>query len=184
MMSVGGKNYSRRIIARGGNTGIWLSTIPNSVNGNILGAQEFIDAARRRYAMVPKNLPKFCDGCGAKFTLARAQSCKFGGPIHARHDAVKYELCTLLAMAICESAVRAEPLINPDSLISLRSNSNNENGTEDSEPDGTLGEILCNGFLGHRNKRTAEIVDVRVTDLDAPSHRNRVDEKVLESQEK
>ena len=69
--------------------------------------------------MVPKNLPEFCDGCGAKFTLAHAQSCKFGGPIHARHDAVKYELCTLLAMAIRESAVRAEPLINPGSLTSL-----------------------------------------------------------------
>ena len=135
------KNYPRRIIARGGNNGIWLSTIPNSVNGNILGAQEFIDAARRKYAMVTKNHPEFCDSCGAKFTLAHAQSCKLGGPIHARYDAVKYELSTLLAMATRESAVRAKPLINPVSLTSLRSNSNNENGTEDDELDGARGDI-------------------------------------------
>ena len=39
-----GKNYRRRIILRGGDTGIWLSTVPNSSNGNILGDQEFTDA--------------------------------------------------------------------------------------------------------------------------------------------
>ena len=55
---------------------------------------------------------------------------------------------------------------------------------QDSEPDGARGDILCNGFQGHGNKQTAAIVDVRITDLDAPSHRNRADEKVLESQEK
>ena len=41
-----GKNYRRRIILRGGDTGIWLSTVPNSSNGNILGDQEFTDAFR------------------------------------------------------------------------------------------------------------------------------------------
>ena len=120
------KNYSRCIIAHGDNTGIWLSTIPNSTNGNILGAQEFIDTLRRTYALVLKNFPEFCDGCGAKFSLSHAQSLKFVGPIRGRHDAVKYKLFTLLAMATCESAVRAKHLISPVSLTSLQSNCNNE----------------------------------------------------------
>ena len=59
-----------------------------------------------------------------------------------------------------------------------------KNGTEDYEPDGARSDTLCNGFWGHGNTQTAAIVDVRVTDLDAPSHCNRADEKVLESQEK
>ena len=111
-------------------------------------------------------------------------SCKYGGLIHGRHDAVIYELMTLLAMAKRERDVRAEPLINPGSLASLRSNSDNENGSEDLVLNADRGDIICNGFWGHGNKQTPAIVDVRVTDLDAPSNRIRDDEKVLAKQEK
>ena len=44
--------------------------------------------------------------------------------------------------------------------------------------------FASNCFWGQGNKRTPAIVDVRVTDLDAPSNRIRDDEKVLAKQEK
>ena len=116
--------------------------------------------------------------------MDNGQSCKFGGLIHGRHDDVSYEIKTLAAMALRESAVRSEPLINPGSLTALRTNSQTANDSPIDEPEGLRGDILINGFWGNGNKRTAAIVDVRVTDLDAPAHRNRVAEKVLESQEK
>merc|ERR1712115_645031 len=99
-----GQNYRRRIIARGGDTGIWLSTIQNLVNDNNLGAQEFYNAFRQRFGLPLNNLPDLCDGCGANFSLEHAQSCKFGGLIHSRHDDFSYEIKTLAALALRDSA--------------------------------------------------------------------------------
>ena len=99
---------------------------------------------------------------------------------------------TMSAMKLClqpfwlyvtEIDVQAEPLINPGSLTSLRSNSQTDD-SDTNEPEGLRGYIFLNGFWGHGNKRTAAIIDVRVTDVDAASHRNQIAEKVLESQEK
>merc|ERR1711884_971972 len=96
----GGKAYAQRTIKKGRETGHWLSTIPSAVNGNSLGNQELQDAARMRYGMVPINLPEKCDGCGAKFTLEHANSCKHGGLIIGRHDEIQRELSTIAAVAV------------------------------------------------------------------------------------
>ena len=124
------------------------------------------------------NLPNHCDGCGSKFSLEHAQSCKVGGLIHGQHDDIKHELMNLAAMAIRDSAVRAEPLINPGSLASLRTNSDSNNDIVSSED---RGDILVRNFW---DKQHDLIVDVRVTDTDAPSYRKRDPMKILESQEK
>ena len=135
--------------------------------------------------MLPNNLPDICDGCGAKFSLEHAQSCKFGGLVHLRHDEVGQELMYLSAMALRDSAVRAEPLINPGSLTTLRQNANNdENNNNETEGGGERGDIIVRGLWGNGHKKRDGIIDVRVTDVDSPSHRNRLPEKILESQEK
>ena len=174
----GGKAYTQRTIKKGRETGHWLSTIPSAVNGNSLGNQEFQDAARMRYAMVPINLPEKCDGCGAKFTLEHANSCKHGGLIIGRHDEIQRELSTIAAMALRESAVRAKPLINPGTYASIKSNSDSNNVEVSSED---RGDILVRGLWA---KQQDGIIDVRVTHTDAPSYRDREPDKVLQSQER
>ena len=84
----------------------------------------------------------------------------------------------LAAMAIRDSAVRAEPLINPGSLASLRTNSDSNNDIVSSKD---RGDILVRNFW---DKQHDLIVDVRVTDTDAPSYRKRDPMKILELQEK
>ena len=170
-----GKALIRRTINRGRHTGIWLSTIPSNLNGNFLGKQEWEDAIRMRYGLTPLNLPEFCDGCGKKFTFDHAMNCKHGGVIHRRHDALKYELMNIAAMATRESAVGAEPLINPGSLTALRSNSDSNNDTVSSED---RGDIIVRSLWGNQHDG---IIDVRLTNTDAPGYGNRDPMKVLQS---
>ena len=96
--------------------------------------------------------------------MEHAQSCRVGGLIHGRHDEIKQELMNLAAMAIHDSAVRAEPLINPGSLASLQNNSDSNNDIISNED---RGDILIRNFF---DKQHEVIVDVRVTDTDAPSY--------------
>ena len=83
-----GKTLICCTINHGRETGIWLSTIPSTLNGNFLGKQEWEDAIRMRYGLAPLNLPEFCDGSGKKFTLDHAMNCKFRGVIHCRHNEI------------------------------------------------------------------------------------------------
>ena len=121
------------------------------------------------------NLPEFCDGCGKKFTLDHAMNCKYGGVVHRRHDALKYELMNIAAMATRESAVGAEPLINPGSLTALRSNSDSNNDTVSSED---RGDIIVRSLWGNQHDG---IIDVRLTNTDAPGYGDRDPKKVLQS---
>ena len=131
-----------------------------------------------RFAMDPKGLPDKCDGCGAKFDLEHSLHCKTGGLIHGRHDDLSRELMSLAAFAVGERNVRAEPLINPGSSAALKSNGNDS--TVD-QPDELRGDVLIRGVF---QSNTDCVVDVRISNTDAPSYRNRKPEKVLESQEK
>ncbi len=72
-------------IARGQETGAWLSVLPSTVNGTELSAKEFRDALTIRYGELPSNFPHKCDGCNAHFTLQHALGCKKGGLIIFRH---------------------------------------------------------------------------------------------------
>jgi len=84
--NVDGKGSLARLIGRASATGQWLSCMPSAVSGTELVCDEFRDAIRLRYGRTPTNLPEKCDGCGAKFTLEHAISCKVGGLVIQRQD--------------------------------------------------------------------------------------------------
>lgn len=71
----------------------------------------FRDSLRMRYGLELLNMPKKCDGCGAKFSVEHALGCKKGGLVTVRHNEVRDELAYLATLATSSSRVRDEPLI-------------------------------------------------------------------------
>ena len=69
----------KRRLLRARETGLWLTLSPELLNGTDLSAEEFRDNLRLRYGQQPSNLPRRCDGCGARFSVEHALSCKKGG---------------------------------------------------------------------------------------------------------
>ena len=53
-------------------TGLWLSVLPSTANGTELGAQEWRDSLFLRYGIEPPDLPDYCDGLGAAFSICHA----------------------------------------------------------------------------------------------------------------
>ena len=176
-----GKGMLSRSIGRAGDTGQWLSCMPSTVSGTELGCDEFRDALRLRYGRTPAFLPEKCDGCGSNFTLEHAFTCKVGGLIIQRHDEINQELANLSRMALKPSSVRAEPLISTGSLCKT-SNPTQDNSVKLQDPCDTRarGDLLVRSLWKNGSDC---IIDVRVTDLDAPSYASRDPAKVLASHE-
>ena len=63
--------------------------LPSTVNGTELGSQEWRDALFLRYVLDPPDLPKYCDGCKARFSISHALECKKGGLVTARHNELR-----------------------------------------------------------------------------------------------
>ena len=61
-----------RRLRRATKTGAWMTVQPSTVNGTDLGAQEWRDAAFLRYGLEPPDLPKYCYGCNARFSMCHA----------------------------------------------------------------------------------------------------------------
>ena len=101
-----------RALARGKETGAWLSCTPSFVNGTQLEEQEFRDALRLRYNLTPLNLPSNCDGCAATFTVDHALSCMKGGLIILRHNEMRNELISVCQTCFSKGSVRDEPNLN------------------------------------------------------------------------
>ena len=92
-----GSRKRNKRLDRLGQTGQWLTSMPNQAHGNILAPDEFRDGLFFRYGLNPKYLPKTCDGCGAAFSVTHAMSCKVGGLVGIRHDDVRDEWADLNA---------------------------------------------------------------------------------------
>ena len=181
-----GNNLLARTISRGGKTGQWLTVLPSTVSGTELGCNEFRDALRLRYGRTLANLPRTCDGCGANFSLEHALTCKVGGLIIQRHDEINQELASLSTMALRNSSVRAEPLINPGSADKVKKSPPKQGSpTPDTPPESPdnrdRGDLLVRNLW----KQGSDcIIDVRVTNLDAPSYASRDPASVLASHKK
>ena len=200
---LGQRNKSvQRRNKRAGHAGAWLTVIPNRLNGTILSAEEFRDNLRLRYNIKPADMCQLCDGCNEPFSVEHALSCKKGGLVHIRHDDVADEFRHLCGTALSFGRVEREPRIFSSVSRRVRveaaeedeeqpqqpgqANTNNNNPTaanaQQSTPNsGERGDASCHGFW--QRGRTC-IFDMRITDPEARSYRNKDHDKVLAAQEK
>ena len=91
---------------------MWLTAMPDCLNGMELSADEFRDSLRLRSGLAPLDLPDRCDGCGQRFSLGHTMTCKKGGLVLLRHNNVAAEWHQLCAQALTPAAVSDEPLIH------------------------------------------------------------------------
>ena len=172
----GASARTKRRVNRAKRTGVWLTAMPETLNGTDLSAEEFRDSLRLRYGLPPRTLPSKCDGCSQPFSVEHALSCKTGGLVTLRHNDVAYEWHQLCAKALTPSAVTDEPLIHSGRDIQQRAN-----GHGNEVPPESRGDVSAHGFW---KRGTTAIFDVRITDTDAPTYRNQDPVKVLALHEK
>jgi hypothetical protein len=111
-MSESSPSSTKRRMLRAKETGTWLTTMPNRLNTTELSADEFRDSLRLRLGLDPLGPPDRCDGCGHRFSLGHAMTCKKGGLLLLRHNDVVAEWHHLCAQALSPAAVSDEPLIH------------------------------------------------------------------------
>jgi hypothetical protein len=165
-----------RQATRAKSTGAWITAMPDALNGTVLSSDEFRDSLRLRYGLRPTNLPITCDGCTKSFSVEHAMSCKVGGLVLLRHNDVSGEWHRLCAQALTPAAVTDEPLIHSGRELQVRANGEGQEAVPE-----TRGDVAAHGFW---KRGATTIFDVRITDTDAPSYRNRDPVKVLAVQEK
>jgi hypothetical protein len=166
----------KRRMLRAKETGTWLTTMPNCLNATELSADEFRDSLWLRLGLAPLGLPDRCDGCGHRFSLGHAMTCKKGGLVLLRHNGVAAEWHHLCAQALSPAAVYDEPLIHSGR------DGNAGAAARGAEPPPELrGDVGVHGFW---RRRATAIFDIWVTDTDAPYHRGQDPHKILAKHEK
>ena len=69
------------------------------------------DALFLRYGLDPPELPKYWDGCNAKFAICHALDCKRCGLVTARRNELRDRVADLAGKSFTNSHVHNEPLI-------------------------------------------------------------------------
>ena len=175
-MMIGASKISKKRLERIGDTGSWLTVLPDRVYNTCLTAEEWRDNARIRYGLRPTDLCSHCDGCGSGFTVEHGLSCKKGGLVGIRHDDVRDEAGALAAMALTSSKVTYEPKIfYSRNLKTSQSNADQPNPQQAN--DEARGDVLVHGLWV---KGSGCVLDIRVTDTDARSYQSSSSQKVLE----
>jgi hypothetical protein len=165
----------KRRIKRSKTTGAWLTTLPNTLNGSDLSADEFRDGVRLRLGLQPTALPPRCDGCGERFSTEHAMACRKGGLIIQRHNDLVNTWGQMCGQALTPSTVSDEPLIQQSRDMPVA-------GTNQTIPSPELrGDLAVHGFW---TKGQTAIFDVRITDTDQPTNRKIDPSKVLLRHEK
>ena len=103
---------------RAANTRAWLTVLPSTVNGTEMGSQERRDAHFLRYGLYPPELPKYCNGCEARFSISHALDCKKGGIVTARHNELRDGVEDLEGKAFTPSHVCDDPSIYSGRAVS------------------------------------------------------------------
>ena len=109
-MEEGPVQHARRL-RRATKTGAWMTVQSPKVNGTDLGAQKWRDTLFLRYGLDPPDLPTYCDGCNAKFTICHTLDCKRGGLVTAHHNELRDGVADLAGKAFTPSHIRDDPLI-------------------------------------------------------------------------
>ena len=176
MVEVSSKAVGKRL-ERIGETGSWLTVLPDRLNKTCLSADEWKDNARIRYGLRPVGLCSHCDGCGAGFTVEHGLNCKKGGLVGIRHDDVRDEAGALAALALTNTKVTYEPKIfyGKETLACQPS----PDQPQDSRAAGNeaRGDVLVHSLW---EKGSGCVLDICVTDTDARSYQSITSRKVLE----
>ncbi|NRB82009.1 MAG: hypothetical protein HRU38_25715 [Saccharospirillaceae bacterium] len=145
--------------------------MPIKALGFTLNKIEFQDALCMRFNWPVKGIPSKCGGCGANNCADHALSCKTGGYVAFRHDALRDTEGELLK-EICRD-VKIEPTLQPTQGDFLRRAAN--------KADQARVDIAATG-LWSKFERT--YFDVRVTHPNAPSNRSKTMKQLYERNEK
>ena len=154
-------------------TGALLTVHPLTVNGTDLGAQEWRDAAFLRYGLEPSDLPKYCDGCNARFSICHDLDCKRGGLVTARHNELRDGVADLAGKAFTPSHVRNDPLIYQGWAVkspkAKPARSSGSNKPMDTPPEATeqKGDLLLRDLC---QNGTDSFHNMRVVNNDAKSY--------------
>ena len=101
-----------RIILLGSKKGAstWLTSLPLKTYGFRLNKQQFQDALCMRYDLELKDVPRKC-ACGVDYTINHCLTCKRGGYVNIRHNAVRDTVAEVLK-EVCKD-VKVEPQLLP-----------------------------------------------------------------------
>ncbi len=88
----------------------WLTSLPLKSYGFRLNKLQFQDALCMGYDLRLKDVPRNCS-CGQPYSINHCLSCKRGGYIHIRHNAVRDTVSDVLK-EVCKD-VRVEPQLLP-----------------------------------------------------------------------
>jgi hypothetical protein len=160
LKSSGGRKIAKHL-GQMGETGAWLSVIPNCFDGAEVLREEFQDNLAICYGLCPRGLPECCNGCREPFMVEHGLSCKKGSFVGQRHDDVCEELAHLCLMALTPSRISSEPKIfYGRDLTAAQRPANEVLGDE------ACGDVRAHGFW--KRGRTT-IFDIQVCDTDAKS---------------
>jgi hypothetical protein len=145
-------------------TGAFLTVLPLQQHSFDLSADEYRDALAVRYMKEPHKMKENCDGCQEKNSRDHALRCKKGGLITRRHN----EVCRAAGeiIGLLHRGVEYEPVIREADV---------QTGEK-----ALVADIKIRGLW--RRQRDA-LLDIRVTDTDAPSYLKRPVCKILEAEE-
>ena len=138
----------------------WLTSLPIEDKGFHLNKREFWDAVHLRYTWPISRLPSRC-ACGEPFNIGHALSCKKGGFVHRRHDAIR-DMTGDLLNEVCHDVCIEPPLLElTGETLSLRT----ANAARDARLD-----ISARGVWSREQRA---FFDVRVFDPNARSYQNQ-----------
>ena len=87
---------------------MWITAIPDRLNGTELSWEESQYNLLLWYGILPLNLLTDCDGCGNKFLVKNDLSCPKGVLVLARHNDAAKEGGALSAQALNPSSISYE----------------------------------------------------------------------------
>ena len=97
------------------------------------------DATFLRYGLEPPDLPKYRNGCNARFSICHALDSKMGGLVTARHNELRYGVADLAGRSFTPSHVRNDPIIYQGCAVK-RTKAKPDGPSYTTDPDDTLPE--------------------------------------------
>ena len=138
---------------------IWLTSLPLKEYGFRLSKQEFEDALCMRYDLRMKDVPRTCV-CGDQYTINHCLTCKNGGFVNIRHNAVR-DTAAELMKEVCKDVKVEPPLLQVTGEV-LPQSANKADGARADVSALSFWNPLCRAFF-----------DVVVFNPQAPSNWNK-----------